>query len=296
MVTTVWRYSARDALLLAPSAAQLALNLWLAATWNGRSWAALCWLWPTSVLLFWYNAVVVTHNFVHTPWFAYEVLNRVYAVVDSINLGVPLTLCRCHHLNHHRYVNDRLGDGGRTRDRSSTYRFGRTGKQERALTYALLGLFRGGTVEAWRDAAGSRQRAQLLIETAACLLGLAGYVYLSWRYVLGFFMPVFYLGSSLGVLTNFYQHAGASPESRRANAVSHYGRLYNLLCCNEGYHQEHHVRPGLHWSRRPGLRATLPSRGRVISPVPPLIGFLARGSTGKPVETRTHSGAPTGRP
>jgi len=291
-----WRHSWRDAILLAVSAAQLSLNVWLAATWAARSWLELVCLWALGALLVWYNAVVVTHNFIHTPWFTSEGANRAYATVNSINLGVPLTLCRFHHLNHHRHSNDRPGPGGRTGDRSSTYRFGRDGKPEGALTYALLGLFRGGTSEAWRDAARSCQRGHLLAEVAACILGVVGYAYLSWRYVLGFFMPVFYAGSILGVLTNYYQHFRASPDRGRANAVSHYGRLYNLLCCNEGYHQEHHLRPGLHWSHRVELRAALPSTGRAISPVPPVIGFLATDPVGPARDTRRPGDAPTGRP
>lgn len=276
-----WRHSSRDAILLAVSAGQLGLNVWLATTWANRGWLELVWLGPLGVLLFWYNAVVVTHNFIHTPWFTSDVANRIYSIVNSINLGVPLTLCRFHHLNHHRHGNDRPDRTGRTQDRSSTYRFGRSGESEGALTYALLGLFRGGTADAWRDAAGSRQRGLLLAEAAACGVGVIGFSCLSWRYVLGFFIPVFYAGYILSVLTNFYQHAGASPDSHRTNAVSHYGRIYNVLCCNEGYHQEHHLRPGLHWSRRPGLRASLPSSGRSISPLPPVVGFLTAVSTSK---------------
>jgi fatty acid desaturase len=272
---TPWRYSPRDALLLAVSTVQFGGNLWLAATWDDRSWLELICLWPAGVLLFWYNAVVVTHNFVHTPWFRSEALNRIYAMVDSINLGVPLTLCRFHHLNHHRFSNDRQDAAGRTRDHSSTYRFGREGEAEGALTYGLLGLFRSGTAEAWREAARSGRRALLMGELGACGLGVAGYAALSWHYVLLFFIPTFYGGSFFGILTNYYQHAGASPGSRWANAVSHYGRVYNWLCCNEGYHQEHHLRPGRHWTRRPELRDALPHLGRALSPVPPPLGFLA---------------------
>jgi fatty acid desaturase len=257
---TPWRHSSRDAILLAVSAGQLCLNVWLAATWDARGWLELAWLGPLGVLLFWYNAVVVTHNFIHTPWFTSEKANGLYSIADSISLGVPVTLCRFHHINHHRYGNDRRDEAGRTRDRSSTYRFGSDGKPEGALTYALLGLFRGGTAEAWRDAVSSCQRSQLLVEAVGCGLALAGYACLSWRYVVGFYVPVFYAGTVLGVLTNFYQHGGASGEHGRTHGVSHYGRLYNLLCFNEGYHREHHLRPGLHWSRRPGLR---PARSRL---------------------------------
>jgi fatty acid desaturase len=271
----IWRHSRRDAILLGVSAAQLGLNLWLAATWAERAWLEVLGLVPIGVALFWHNAVVVTHNFIHTPWFGSEVANRVYATLDSLNLGVPFTLCRYHHLNHHRYVNDRRGPDGRTRDHSSTYRYGAGGAPEGALSYGLRGLFRSGTSEAWRAAVLAGHRARLLGELTVCGLGLVCYAMLSWGFVLCFLAPVFFMGSFFGILNNYYQHAGADPGAHSANSVSHYGRLYNRLCFNEGYHQEHHVRPGLHWSRRPRLRSTLPRAGRAISPVPPLLGFLA---------------------
>jgi fatty acid desaturase len=272
---TVWRHSRRDAIQLTVSVAQLGLDVWLAATWAGRGWLELAGLWPLGVLLFWYNAVVVTHNFIHTPWFTSQAANRIYATMDSINLGVPFTLCRYHHLNHHRYGNDRPGADGRTRDHSSTYRFGNGGAHEGALSYGLRGLFRSGTAEAWREARRAGQGGRLLSELAVSGLGLAVYAALSWGFVVCFFVPVFCAGSFLGILNNYYQHAGAEPGTRTANSVSHYGRLYNRLCFNEGYHQEHHVRPGLHWTRRPELRDALPYVGRAISPVPPPRGFLA---------------------
>jgi hypothetical protein len=34
--------------------------------------------------------------------------------------------------------------------------------------------------------------------------------------------------------------------------VSHYGRLYKFAFFNDGYHVEHHARPGLHWTRLGG--------------------------------------------
>jgi len=171
---TLWRHSRYDAILVAVSAAQLGLNVFLARTGAVRGWFDFVWLGPLGALVFWYNAMVVTHNFVHTPWFTSDAANRIYSAVNSINLGCPLTLCRFHHFNHHRHGNDRRDVDGRTGDRSSTYRFGRDGEPEGALTYAGLGLFRGGTVEAWRDALRGRQRGQVLAETAVCILGVAG--------------------------------------------------------------------------------------------------------------------------
>ena len=79
---------------------------------------------------------------------------------------------------------------------------------------------------------------------------------------------------------NYYRHYGANPKSRSADAVSHYGQLYNVLTFNDGFHQEHHLNPGAHWSKLPAVRerhrSRLEAQPRIISPVPAMLGFLDR--------------------
>jgi hypothetical protein len=53
------------------------------------------------------------------------------------------------------------------------------------------------------------------------------------------YLPGFLLGLGLCYLQGHYEHARGT--------VSHYGWLYNLLFFNDGYHIEHHERPGIHW-------------------------------------------------
>src|SRR5215510_5403266 len=157
----IWSNSARDAFPFAVTMLQLALNIWLAATWNERSLPELASLWLVCTFLFWYNPIIATHNFLHTPWFASAVANNVYAAINSINLGLPQILYRFHHLNHHRYENDRTGTDGRTRDHSSTYAHGRSGAHERVALYGAVSLFRRGTAEAYYAVLRKGQRRQL---------------------------------------------------------------------------------------------------------------------------------------
>tara|TARA_R110000868_G_scaffold144576_5_gene363852 strand:- start:362 stop:649 length:288 start_codon:yes stop_codon:yes gene_type:complete len=54
------------------------------------------------------------------------------------------------------------------------------------------------------------------------------------------------------------------PNNYQLNSVGSYGRIFNFLCLNNGYHQEHHVNPGLHWNRLSELTTTLPKNRKII--------------------------------
>ena len=57
------------------------------------------------------------------------------------------------------------------------------------------------------------------------------------------YLPGYLIGLALCYLHGRYEHV--------AGTTSHYGWLYNALFFNDGYHVEHHARPGEHWSRLP---------------------------------------------
>jgi hypothetical protein len=65
--------------------------------------------------------------------------------------------------------------------------------------------------------------------------------------------PGWITGLALCWLQGYYEHA--------SGVTSHYGRVYNLLFFNDGYHAEHHARPHADWedlpaSRGPAARAS----------------------------------------
>jgi Fatty acid desaturase len=57
------------------------------------------------------------------------------------------------------------------------------------------------------------------------------------------YLPGYALGLGLCWLHGHYEHARGT--------TSHYGFWYNLLFFNDGYHVEHHARPGTHWTDLP---------------------------------------------
>jgi hypothetical protein len=76
------------------------------------------------------------------------------------------------------------------------------------------------------------------------------------------YAPGFIAGLALCAMQGHYEHAGAT--------TSHYGRVYNALCFNDGYHVEHHAYPGVHWTMLP--QRVVPAAA--ASRWPPLLRWL----------------------
>ena len=117
---------------------------------------------------------------------------------------------------------------------------------------AYLSVLLGFPHALWRDRhlahhAGVAARTHLsrdLVVQAALVLAL-------WSAMLVaaplFFLSVYLPGWAAGLLLcgahGYYEHAHGT--------TSHYGRLYNLLLFNDGYHVEHHAHPSAPWTRLP---------------------------------------------
>jgi fatty acid desaturase len=78
--------------------------------------------------------------------------------------------------------------------------------------------------------------------------------WVNWRYFVYFYLPSYYLGWMLSYAEGYLEHYGCQPGNPYANSVSSYNRAYNVLWLNNGYHQEHHWDPKVHWTRMDVLR------------------------------------------
>ncbi|MGP4114756.1 fatty acid desaturase family protein [Streptomyces sp. 4N509B] len=303
--TRVWRNTPKDAILLALSVAQLVTTLWLAARFDDPSPAG--WAVGTALLAVMtaYNIIVISHLFTHVPWFVSHRLNAAVSLLNSVNIGQSVQAYQLTHVrNHHRFNNDAKSADGTTRDTTSTYRDGEDGEHAPLVPYAVGGalsslltrarevgqvvrLWRVGPAETALHALASRREArrrrelrQIQADRAAHVLSLAVFCAISWQWTLLSYLPAFLAALTMVNVQNYYRHYGANPAERAADSVSHYGRLYNLLTFNDGYHQEHHLSPGAHWSRMPTVRERnrdkLAAQPRIVSPVPAMLGFLDR--------------------
>src|SRR5262245_7252857 len=125
--------------------------------------------------------------------------------------------------------------------------------RSRALNAAFscyLSLLLGFPQSFWRARHlahhGGKDRLELKLEPLdfAAVAALWGaLIVFAPGFALTVYLPGFLAGVGLCYLQGHYEHARGT--------VSHYGRLYNFLFFNDGYHVEHHTRPGRHWSDLP---------------------------------------------
>jgi fatty acid desaturase len=296
-----WRNSPADAILLGICVVQFAGTIALAALTPAGLLPRLASAILVAAMMT-YSLIVVTHLFVHQPWFADDRLNAVMSMVSSANIAQSVQAYHLSHVrNHHRYNNDRKRDGT-TDDLSSTFRYSRDDEHAPLLRYLAFSLVAsiqdyaitvgslvrlGGVgprettlreLAARHPARRAAELGQVRWDRLAQLAFTALLAVLSWQWVLICYLPAVAVALTLVNVQNYYRHFGAEPDSRYANSVSHYGRLYNRLTFNDGFHQEHHLRPTTHWSRLPEVaeryQERLDEAGRVVSPVPAVVGFL----------------------
>jgi hypothetical protein len=123
------------------------------------------------------------------------------------------------------------------------------------LFAAHLSVLVGFPQSLWRDRhlahhAGVRARmrvsGELIGQTTLVALLWAALAALAPAFFLSVYVPGYLGGLTLCALHGYFEHAGGT--------TSYYGRLYNVLFFNDGYHVEHHANPGLHWTRLPERR------------------------------------------
>ena len=253
-------HSPLDGLLVILALVQSAILILGAVTAGRVPWGVSIVLGLVSAFLLCTNFMCIGHNFVHNPFFTSKRLNRLFAMFNSLNIGVPQTLHQIQHMHHHKFNNDAFDFGKKTtRDYTSTYRYGRPpGEEEHLLKYALLGTFRVDAAYLWAEVKRRKLAGSLAAELASMVLMLAILGLLNPIGLAAFYVPVWMLGNVITQAENYLEHHGAIPGDRRTDSVSSYGLLYNLVWFNNGYHQEHHYRPQAHWSRLPQITPLLP--------------------------------------
>jgi fatty acid desaturase len=246
-----FRYSPYDAIPVLCGVGIVALIFGTFLRFDSLPWWVLVPAFVAVALSYCWNLQCISHNFIHNPYFSNVWLNRAFGLLETLALGVPHMLYHHYHLNHHAGDNDAKGPDGTTRDWSSIYRYGKGRDPEAFWKYCLVSFFRVevGPVIQTVIRHGRKHVMQTVAETIVLAAFWAAMALVNWRYFLFFYLPSYYLGWVLSYAEGYLEHYGCQPGNPFANSVSSYNRLYNLLWFNNGYHQEHHWDPKVHWTR-----------------------------------------------
>ncbi len=300
----LWRNSKLDSILVILSVLQFIITLKLAFYWEGFSVLGKMGCFALITLMVTYNIIVISHLFTHVNWFESPFLNAIISMLNSINIAQSVQAYHLTHVrNHHLYNNDMIGPDGKTNDLTSTFQEGRGGDHANLFRYAFVGSISSirnylrdllAVRKMWQispkeysvlnlvlaKSSGRRENEirQIRCDRMVMFIAFCIYMIISWQWTIVCLLPAYYLAFSLVNVQNYYEHYGALPTNRNTDSVSYYGRFYNLLTFNDGYHQEHHLRPGTHWSLMPEVRKiSFDIKNpvtRIISPVPAIIGFM----------------------
>jgi fatty acid desaturase len=252
----LFRYHRLDVIPAICGVAILAVILWTFLCFDQLSLWVLV---PAFVVVagsYCWNLQCISHNFIHNPFFTSVWLNRLFSVMETLTIGVPHVLYHHYHMNHHWGDNDAKGPDGTTRDWSSIYRHGEGDQPETFWRYCLVSFFRVEVGPVVRKVIrhGREHVIQGTVETVVLFGFWVTLALVNWRYLVFFYLPSYYLGWVVSYAEGYLEHYDAQPGNPFANSVSSYHRLYNLFWFNNGYHQEHHWDPKVHWTRMNQLR------------------------------------------
>ena len=241
-------------------------------------WARIILGFVYAVSISW-NINGISHNFLHNPFFHSPILNRLFSICESLVVGFSQVFYECVHKRHHQSNSDRPDANGETIDWLSIYRYGKKGGAESPWTYTFLSYFRDDIAVTYKVLKGKNLKEAYWGVFEICLVLILygiGFI-LNWKFML-YFLVFYYLGQSLSSLNGYYKHYGGNPDSPLAWGVSSYGKLYNWLWFNNGYHAEHHYRPRAHWTKMKELHeqikeAMIKAGTKIIRP-PHALGFL----------------------
>jgi fatty acid desaturase len=232
----------------------------------------------------------VGHNFIHNPFFRSQLLNRWFALCQSIACCFSQTYYDLVHMQHHKGNADRPDQNGETIDWISIYRHGHDGEAENPWSYVFLSFFRddvglirrelrkrnNGDVE-WGTAELAAFATTLFL--MATIVPTWPIHFINWRFIL-FFLPFWYLGHCFSFLNGYFRHYGGNPDKPVAWGVSSYGKIYNWLFFYNGYHAEHHFRPKVHWTKMEAfhrqIAALQKQEGTRVITHAHMLGFLDR--------------------
>lgn len=269
-MNNIFRYSPKDSLLVIFTLLMLAVPVILAVYTPDWPWLIPIFAAHVWVLVMFQNSAV--HHHTHWATFNNKKLNQLYEILLAAAGGYPPAHWRTGHLIHHKYVNDYPDATGKTQDPTSVY----FGNNSKTPVNVWVYIFQHGLLDmkySWFVSLPrmTNQQIESQYKKEKIAFWIFIFIIFSINIWYGLVLMLCHAGSqffnqcnSYGEHWQYLHHRGDTTR----DSFSNYGKIYNLLTFNAGYHQEHHHRPGVHWTRLPSEVTPLLPKDRLILKIP----------------------------
>ena len=247
----IFQYSLLDAFLFLYTVSLIILPMYMAVYTSMSVWWVPIGLVHSYLIANLQNTSL--HHQSHWPMFASKKLNSYYEIVLSSVSGLTHQGWKKAHTLHHKHVNDHPADG-RTKDPTSVYQGGKNGQPinvwiytvnrgfQDLLNYLVLIKMRFIGIKKFDD---QYRKESIAGKLFFLLIAMINFKYAILLLVVYFFAFMENRAIAYGAHWGVLERRGDTTQ----DAISVKGFWYNLLGFGLGYHQEHHHKPGVHWTR-----------------------------------------------
>lgn len=208
----------------------------------------------------WWNFNTTMHYHIHRKIFNNKTANLLLEYFCGIPMLISYEEYKTVHLIHHKWVNDPIVNG-KINDPTSTFRNGKNGKEEGWLSYMFIGCvryFNGMNRPDLNKPVIFKDIPKLKLEFKIKILVLILLALINIQFMPLYLILIYLTWALNSALTYSEHHNAIDWQDSTRDSCSCYGKLYNFLTFNSGYHQEHHYRPGAHWTQLPEITDSLP--------------------------------------
>lgn len=265
-MNSLFRFSNKDTYLIIFTLVMLAVPVALAFSSLSITWLVLISAVHSFVMVVHQNSSL--HHHTHWATFNNKTHNSIYECVLSAASGVPSQVWRIGHLIHHKYVNDVPDHTGHTKDPTSVYFGGKNGEVLNFWKYSFISGASAASYYLYKIpyyVLTLNQEKNIKREYWSFRIFIAVIALINFQYSV-ILLLAYLLSYAINQANSYGEHWGylhLSGDTTR-DSYSNYGKWFNLLTFNAGYHQEHHHRPGTHWTKLPEVTPYLPNDRKVL--------------------------------
>jgi fatty acid desaturase len=252
----LFRYSPKDAYLLLYTISLFALPFYMAFYTVPSVWWILVGAVHAYLIANLQNTSV--HHQTHWSAFSNNKLNSYYEIFLSMPAGAACQTWKRSHLLHHKYVNDQVDETGQTKDPASVYYLGKNQNPTNFWVFICQSGYRD-FIKMFRmeklQHAGKQyhlldkyNKQYIKEQIAIKLYFLSIFVINVWYGVA--LLGIYLIGHIANFAISYGEHYGVLDRrgDTTQDSVGSYNWFVNFIGFGAGYHQEHHHKPGTHWT------------------------------------------------